>query len=672
MTSSSKRPYLTGPKRARMARQRRQWATDLSQDAGRPAFEASDNGDNATYDTRPMAFTKGLKHDDYGTLQDDADYIRFEEALTGPGPDCTETEAAFDVPGTKKTGFAGFRTMVEADAGSKSVLKKAEARTWESPLAGLYYVEEGPDPGTIGIPGAPRLGGSELCAEMAEVYAMALVRDMKLDELSDPAQVLYYVDPDGAQQNHMLDEKTFTVGDLLATLNTFNWFDPKGTPFGGTDPSLSASLSRPEHLRRLRGKTMVPQTVRTLFRGSAPGAQDGRYLSVFLRQEHVDYGAQIIDQKITPVAPGLDFMTSWTAWLDVQNGADLRGIAATDPAARRLMETGRDLARYVHIDQLYQAYHIAALLMGGSRMLGNSLGFPENAGSLTRDAFASFGGPHALALFAEVSSRALKAVRRQKYQIHRRARPERLAALLTLAANGQAAHLGNAESAVTSMLEEMKTHFGPFLALVAQHNTRQNGTEWSNARKGLTGIQLDGAHSFEPHPDKNYLLPMAFPEGSPMHPAYGAGHATVAGACVTVLKAFFRTVDPAMDWKRTPITDIESLQDVDANTTVEGELNKLAANISIGRDFAGVHYYSDYYESLRLGERVAVGILHEQMTNYNEPVSMNFHSFDGDRVTISTDGMDDVTLDVSNGTPQWWLRNTGASVPPLTSKWLGV
>lgn len=26
-----------------------------------------------------------------------------------------------------------------------------------------------------------------------------------------------------------------------------------------------------------------------------------------------------------------------------------------------------------------------------------------------------------------------------------------------------------------------------------------------------------------------------------MHPAYGAGHATVAGACVTMLKAFFDT-----------------------------------------------------------------------------------------------------------------------------------
>jgi hypothetical protein len=35
------------------------------------------------------------------------------------------------------------------------------------------------------------------------------------------------------------------------------------------------------------------------------------------------------------------------------------------------------------------------------------------------------------------------------------------------------------------------------------------------------------------------LLPQVFPEGAPTHPAYGAGHATVAGACVTILKAWF-------------------------------------------------------------------------------------------------------------------------------------
>ena len=35
------------------------------------------------------------------------------------------------------------------------------------------------------------------------------------------------------------------------------------------------------------------------------------------------------------------------------------------------------------------------------------------------------------------------------------------------------------------------------------------------------------------------LLPQAYAEGCPIHPAYPSGHATIAGACVTVLKAFF-------------------------------------------------------------------------------------------------------------------------------------
>lgn len=666
MTISSKRPHLTGAERARAARDRRAKATILSQDPSRPPFEASDNSDNATYDARPLAFTKGLEHDKYGILVDPAHYVRFEEALTQPGQNGAESEVAFDVPGTKAKGFSDFKTKVGTDP--------QKVRTWESPLAGVYYVEEGPDPGAVGMPGAPRLGSSELCAEMAEVYAMALVRDMKFDALLDRENPLTYVAADGSEQSHQIEGRDATVGDLLDALNKFNWFNPEGTPFGGTGPALSTTLSGPEQLRRKRGQMTPKQSERTLFRGSAPGAQDGDYISIFLQQEEPGYGAHTIDQRIKRVQPGLDYMNNWTAWLDVQNGLDLRNISAKSTEERRTVTDGRDLSRYVHIDALYQAYHVAALIMAGSSQLGNDPGMPENSDHLTRDAFASFGNPHALALFAEVSSRALKVVRRQKFQIHRRGRPERLAALLTLAANGEGARLGNAAPVVQQMLDEMKTNFGPFLDMIAEHNARQNGPEWSDKRQALTGIHLTGQHGFEPAEDLNYLLPMAFPEGSPMHPAYGAGHATVAGACVTILKAFFRTVDRDANWAPVPIEHVNGLDDIGnaAGLTVEGELNKLAANISIGRDFAGVHYYSDYYESLRLGERVAVGILHEQMTNYNEPVSMHFHSFDGDRVTIARDKYGKITLDVTGGTAQWWLRNTGAPIPPAASKWLGV
>ena len=63
-------------------------------------------------------------------------------------------------------------------------------------------------------------------------------------------------------------------------------------------------------------------------------------------------------------------------------------------------------------------------------------------------------------------------------------------------------------------------------------------------------------------------------------------------------------------------------------------MDKLAANISIGRNFGGVHYYSDYYESVRMGERIAVSILQEQMLTYREPVFMRFTSFDDDQILV--------------------------------------
>jgi len=158
-------------------------------------------------------------------------------------------------------------------------------------------------------------------------------------------------------------------------------------------------------------------------------------------------------------------------------------------------------------------------------------------------------------------------------------------------------------------------------------------------------------------------------EGSPMHPAYGAGHATVAGACVTILKAFF---DHNYPLEIVPVneacagvehlikhlghkTDIHSanlayvaaengdklkvVPVLDENCkvtklTVEGELNKLASNISIGRNWAGVHYFTDYYESLLMGEEIAIGILEEQKLMFNENFSMTIPKFNGETIRI--------------------------------------
>jgi hypothetical protein len=137
------------------------------------------------------------------------------------------------------------------------------------------------------------------------------------------------------------------------------------------------------------------------------------------------------------------------------------------------------------------------------------------------------------------------------------------------------------------------------------------------------------------HNGGTYLLPMAFAEGCPTHPSFTAGHATVAGACVTTLKAMF---DESFVIPNPVVPDASGSTLVPytgPSLTVGGELNKLASNIATGRNMAGVHWRSDAYASLRVGEQVAISILRDQKATYSEPgISYQFTSFDGTPVTI--------------------------------------
>ncbi len=167
------------------------------------------------------------------------------------------------------------------------------------------------------------------------------------------------------------------------------------------------------------------------------------------------------------------------------------------------------------------------------------------------------------------------------------------------------------------------------------------------------------AGGLKPHfpPAGGYLLPQAFKEGAPTHPSYASGHATVAGACVTVLKAWFdesEVFDPNVV-PNNPVAGIPApvinqmkinRQAVMTNAacnivpyagptlTVGGELNKLAGNISQGRNAAGVHWRSDYTEGLKLGEEIAIRILQEQKLTYNEDHHLSLTKFDGTKIII--------------------------------------
>jgi hypothetical protein len=70
--------------------------------------------------------------------------------------------------------------------------------------------------------------------------------------------------------------------------------------------------------------------------------------------------------------------------------------------------------------------------------------------------------------------------------------------------------------------------------------------------------------------------------------------------------------------------------------TVDGELHKLAHNISFGHGIhAGIHWRSDTDTSIELGEAVALRYLQEYAQTYNEKFTIKLTKVDGTVASIS-------------------------------------
>jgi hypothetical protein len=360
-----------------------------------------------------------------------------------------------------------------------------------------------------------------------------------------------------------------------------------------TTQAAAADLSKMSDFRGPKSGGKV--TTATLFRGFTPADLAGPFVSQFLLKP-VGYGPQLIDQRVRTLVPGTDYLTDFASWLQIQNGFQPAGGDQYADGVSYI-RNGRDLANWVHRDVLFQAglNAINVLLDGVTAKAPPNPGNPYVA-SLTQDGFGTFGDPYAAALVPEVAALALKAVWFQKWYVHRRLRPEAFGGLVQNRIAGKASY--------------------PLHADVL------------NSGAVATVFQKYGT----------YLLPQAYPEGSPLHPSYGAGHATVAGASVTMLKAVFdenyvipNPVVPSADGQSlVPYTGSDA-----GSLTLGGELNKLAANVAMGRNFAGIHWRTDYSQSLLLGEQVAIQMLMDMKLTYNEDFDgFTFTRFDGTRITV--------------------------------------
>jgi hypothetical protein len=450
-----------------------------------------------------------------------------------------------------------IRALSSGDPDDFEAITLAGERKLVNPQAGLAFDMEGTDSHQFAIPPAPAFASAENAGEMVELYWQALLRDVSFTEYE-------------------------------------------------THPLANAAAADLSRLSDFRGpKEGGRVTPRTLFRGFTPGDVRGPYISQFLLRG-TPFGTEYVERRQRTLLPGLDYLTQYNDWLAIQNGALPQQSDQFDPV-RRYIRNGRDMAQWVHIDVLFQAYFNAMLMLlqppdPTDEITGGGLGAPLNTGnpynrSRTQIGFGTFGGPFIATILCEVATRALKAQWFQKWYVHRRIRPE--------------AFGGSVHNRVTGLAPDYPIHSDVLNSQALAHVFSRYGT---------------------------YLLPQTYPEGSPLHPSYGAGHATVAGACVTILKAMFDEsyIVPNPVVPNAEGTELVPYTGPDADQlTVGGELNKLAANVAVGRNHAGIHWRADYTASLRLGEAVAISILRDQRGCYKEDFGgFTFTTFDGETILV--------------------------------------
>lgn len=300
-------------------------------------------------------------------------------------------------------------------------------RDFTNPQASMALVLQGADPQSFHVVPAPAFASAEQAGEMVELYWMSYTRDVPF-------------------ANYSTDSKTLAAVAELNGLSDFR--GPK------------------------------PVTPGNLFRGLAPGCEVGPYLSQFFYLPCI-FGANTIDQRIDPPVAGVDFMTNFSTYLAQQNAQDVEANI-TQTGVLRHMINGRDIAHYVHIDVLFQAYFQAMLCLLHMHAPLKP-GIPYQITELNQMGFSTFGNPDIAGISTIGATTALKTAWFNKFIVHRRLRPEVFAARIH----------NHLTSAYTYPIHD---------------------DVLSSSIVGLIYAQYG-----------SYLLPQAYSEGSPLHPSYPAG-----------------------------------------------------------------------------------------------------------------------------------------------------
>jgi len=447
-----------------------------------------------------------------------------------------------------------------------------------NPTAAFSAVLKGAPQCALYLPAPPTMSSDSTAAQMVEVYAQAVARDVSfIDYATDPI-----INP-------------LIPGSLLYK---------------------DTRLNAPGVINNLPDSPATPFTAQTIFRGNANGCILGPYISQLFLLDVPTAATTTFAQKYTTYLPRYADRVEWGVsapeMIDIQNGVLSGAMPALDTP--KYIYNGRNLAEAVHNDAGFQYYYQATLIL-------LKLGAPTNPNFPSfknQDPFITDAGlVNIVTAVGGVAKCAFKHAWYWKWVKYRRLRPEVLSLW------------------VHNILK-------PVDPVPNSPNYNLSDVLLTN---DITTLDIPSINAGWGYPN-TYTLPLTFREGSPAHPSYPAGHGVVAGACATVLKMFFEN-DVA--WTTlNPVVEANSLGDTlvgyggsTAGMTVGTEINKLAFNVILGRDWAGVHYRDDGVQGALLGEEIAMkymgdilSVCAENILPGNTPPSITFRRFNGELASV--------------------------------------
>nr|CAD37191.1 vanadium-dependent bromoperoxidase 1 [Laminaria digitata] len=488
------------------------------------------NGDEENVPLFAGQYHKTLPHDKFGQVDEDAYKKLLECVFTSDINECEK---------------------VPSGAGRRGGAKLT------NPLGGTAHQVTGADSDNVFITTPDSLLSERLAAQQAEVYWMALLRDIPFGEFAK-------------------NDYVRLAAENLQGLPAFKGLNIPRSEGGKIDP------------------------VTDLFRTTWPGVTTGPVVSQFMLSDFLIDSIKVTP-KADPLTPGVDYMTAFQPWLDVQNGAS-KLETTFDEENPRFIRNGRDLATIALRDQLYTEAFRAALILFTEGALGGEVG--PYAEAERQQGFATFGEPHILTAMASASS-VTRHAWYAKWQVHRMLRPEAYGALV---------HNTLMRDVITPLPDSILRNT-ELLNRVEVHNQRMN-----------------------PDGEKTFLLPMAAAQGSPTHPAYPSGHAINNGAYITALKAFLGYEAGQKCFPNPVVSNDEGTKRIKykpsgreivgecvnekgklvEGLTYEGELNKISANVLLGRSHIGVHWRMDGVYGALMGETSCVRRLQQELPGLPE------------------------------------------------------